>query len=397
VRASARLGVLVALAGCVPRSPIPPLPSQGGPAWHELASPHFTLWTDASVDRGRALIVRMEHHRQIVLKALADPPAPARIFVVALRDGDEVAAYITHQFAAMAFSVGNPALQPAVIVAADTGENRDHDQILTHELTHAITYAFLPQQPAWFAEGLANYFATARLYPDHKQFDLGYPIDWMARDLLQHHPEPFAQLLACTHGPCLDSRFYATAWAAFSFLVNNHRTELFALIDHLAKLPPDVARDDPARSWAEAVPALPPALLDEQLAQWVAYGKVGVSQFDIDLVDPDVKERLLTEADALAARAWLRHGDGPELAQALALDPTNLLARLVQAGQAGPAGSTAVPVEVAHAIATAHPTDWRAWYLVVRAAPGDADAWTQLCGLGVGLAPKPILEHCRRG
>jgi len=53
-----------------------------------------------------------------------------------------------------------------VIVAADTGENPEHDQILTHELTHAITYGYLPDQPPWFAEGLANYFATIRIAPD---------------------------------------------------------------------------------------------------------------------------------------------------------------------------------------------------------------------------------------
>jgi hypothetical protein len=390
-RGAALAAVVVGcVAGCAARPAIPALPGQGGPAWHELSSPHVTMWTDADVDGARALVVRMEHHRQIVLHAFGDPPSNARIFVVALRDQDEVAAYLSHQFAAMAFAVPNPTLMPYVVVAADTGENREHDNILTHELTHAITFAFMPDQPAWFAEGLADYFATARLYPDHKTFDLGYPLEGRARELRMSHPKPFAEMLACRRGACLDSRFYATAWALFSFLLNNHRAELFALIDHLAKMPPGSARADPARAWNEALPQLPPEVVDRELAQWLAYGKVGISQFSVELVDPAVTERALADADALAARALLRYGRGGDAEAALAKDPTELLARLVEAND------QPVREETARATAAAHPEEWRAWWLVTRAVPGDAEAREKMCAEAVGVASPVVLRGCVR-
>ena len=30
---------------------VPPVPGKGGPAWHELTSPHFVVWTDADGKR----------------------------------------------------------------------------------------------------------------------------------------------------------------------------------------------------------------------------------------------------------------------------------------------------------------------------------------------------------
>ncbi len=154
-------------------------------------------------------------------------------------------------------------------------------------------------------------------------------------------------------------------------------------------MPPGSARAEPARAWAEALPQLPLDTVDGELRQWLAYGKVGVSQFDIDLVEPAVTERALTDADALAVRALLRYGVGGDLEAALAADPTELLARLVQAST-GP-----IPLDAARATAAAHPDDWRAWWLVVRAAPGDVDARDKLCGLGAMLNVKQILASCR--
>nr|HEX4314249.1 hypothetical protein [Kofleriaceae bacterium] len=371
MRALALMCWLAGTAGCL--HAIPPLPSQGGPAWHELVSPHFTMWTDASEDRGRALLVRMEHHRQRVLRVLGDPPTTGSIFVIALRDQPEINAFIPVQFAAEAFDATNPSRQSAIVVAADIGENPEHDRILTHELTHAITFTFLPHQPHWLAEGLADYFATIRVFPSHDGFDLGTPIRERVRDLAAMRPLPLAQLMACPGGACMDARFYATAYALFTFLITTHRAELFALLDKL----PD----------GSTAPIL---ALEPEFLQWIAYGQVAVSQFDLRLVDPTVTAgRALTDADALAARALLDQGRGPELAQAIAKDPTNLLARLVQIATGAPGPLSAAD---ARATAAAHADDWRAWYLVVRVAPGDRDAREHMCARSP--ADREIQEYC---
>jgi hypothetical protein len=60
--------VVVLLVACGPA--IPPLPSAGGPAWLELASGHFTLWTDAGAERGRELVREMERRYQLIMTAM---------------------------------------------------------------------------------------------------------------------------------------------------------------------------------------------------------------------------------------------------------------------------------------------------------------------------------------
>lgn len=93
--------VIVLAVACGPA--IPPLPSRGGPAWFEVTSEHFTLWTDASRARSRELVHKMEHHRQVVMRVMNNAPSKARIFVIALRNAREVAAYLPKEFAAAAW------------------------------------------------------------------------------------------------------------------------------------------------------------------------------------------------------------------------------------------------------------------------------------------------------
>ena len=74
---------------------VPALPSQGGPAWVEVQSEHFTLWTDAGAGRGTELVEQMEYLHQIVF-GVAFPtwPDAGRAFAIGLRDSDELHAYI---------------------------------------------------------------------------------------------------------------------------------------------------------------------------------------------------------------------------------------------------------------------------------------------------------------
>ena len=47
------LALVLLLAGCGTTG-LHALPSQGGPAWRELESEHFTLWTNADLPRALA-------------------------------------------------------------------------------------------------------------------------------------------------------------------------------------------------------------------------------------------------------------------------------------------------------------------------------------------------------
>lgn len=203
--------MVVIVVACGPA--IPPLPSRGGPAWLEVRSEHFTLWTDASAARGRELVRKMEHHRQVVVRAMNNAPSKARSFVIALRDPREVTAYLPERFAAISWPATGPIVQPGILLAATAEEDRDH--AVSHELTHVISFGIFANQPQWLAEGLATYFETAELAPGETRVKLGLPRADHAGFLVTSPPLSIAKLFACKEQTCMDEAFYATSWALF--------------------------------------------------------------------------------------------------------------------------------------------------------------------------------------
>ena len=369
--------------------------SSSSPAsWRELTSEHFDVWTNAAPDRARKLVETMEHLRQVVLGvSFFHGDVKGRSFVVAFQSIDEVHQYVPVQFIAHAWSDRNVVFEPVIVLAA---ESLDHDRrIVTHELTHVIAFNAIPSQPAWFAEGIAGYFETVRLDEAHATIDVGVPLENRLRQLQDDGITPSTQLFACDHPECMDARYYATTWALMTYLVNEHPTQLGEYMDRLVQTP----AADQARLWPEVFPDLPPQKLDHELAKWVHYGSIKVQKYNVALRDSSVTEAPAAEADVLAAKGLLRYLSAPqtpsaEIAKALTLDPTNIIANLIDTAR-----QKSVAPELAHGLTAAHPDDWRAWWLAWRAArDGDEsrEARDKTCGL---LEAHPIvvpLEECSR-
>jgi hypothetical protein len=358
------------LAGCH-GPPIPETPGRGGPAWVELTSEHFVMWTDSSLDQARELLRRTEHLRQVVLGVAFpnDTTSNGKSFVLALRDADEVGAYIPEQFDAYAIGDGNPTRQPMILIPAAVGEREAH--VITHELTHVISYNVIRNQPPWFAEGIAEFFATVQLDSKLEKVDVGQPLADLEWRLRTQHLIPAAALFACAEPKCMEGMFYPTAWALFTFLANEHPNELLKLMDRLDRYP----KEQQANAWNEVFPELTPDKLDHELMRWLAHGRKEIWHFNAQLKEWPISERKLSDADVLAARALLRQIFGSpkldaELATALAADPTNLLARLVEAAK-----NKSAALDVARSVAAAHPDDWRSWWLVQIASKNGEEAW----------------------
>jgi hypothetical protein len=386
VRTEAWWIVVAALAAACHGPALPQVPGKGGPTWLELQSAHFTLWTDTSRERAQHLIREMEHHRQVVLGVgFNSARAEGRSFVLALRDAEEVGVFLPEQFVAMAV-IGSAVLEPVIILPAKSDEDRAH--VVAHELTHVISFHVIRNQPEWFSEGLANFFATVNLDPDRASGNLGEPEADIVASLKQSPPMPSAQLFACKDNTCKQDMFYPTAWALFTFLANTYPADLLRYTERLDTLPEGAD----AQAWAEVFPALTHDKLDHELRKWLAYGKHTVWKFNVKLQEWPVTERKLGDADVYAARALMRQivapegaAPPPELAEALAADPTHLVAQLVSNRYKQP-----LAVEAARKIADVHAGDWRAWWLVAKVADftgSDAHmAWQKACAL---LAKNP--------
>ncbi|HEX4419630.1 MAG TPA: DUF1570 domain-containing protein [Kofleriaceae bacterium] len=361
------LGWLLAIAASAAcAAVVPPLPSKGGPPWIEIQSAHFTLWTDAPPQRARELMSELEHHYQVIVLAMNTAPTK-RSFVIALRDSWEVAAFLPRTAVASAWEADEPTRQPAIVLSAAT-QNRDH--VISHELTHLISFGIIANQPHWLSEGIATYFEMAELDPGEVTVRIGVPRDDRAGYLHAFPPLPAAELFACRDHTCIDEAFYATSWAVVSFLLNEHFDELAHYFQRLNALPRDRQGETWARAWSEAFPDLPPDKLDRELREWLVTGKVRLPLIDVTVKDYPSTSRRLGDADALAVRSLLQllfthdvTAVRDQLAAAFTVDRTNVLARLVEA-----ALMQAIAPGDARATAAAHPGDWRAWWLVAFAA-----------------------------
>ena len=358
---TARSLFVVLVAGC--GAAVPALPSKGGPAWIELQSEHFTLWTDSSRARGRELIREMEDLRQIVI-GIGFPGASGagRNFVIALRDDDEVAAFMPGEFAAMASLASSYIRQPMILLAAES--KRDPENVIAaHELTHTISQAVIRNQPRWFAEGIAKYFETIAIDRRAGTADLGRAPTHRGQPFVMVSLMPLEKVFACNDLTCVDGHFYASAWALFTFLTNTKNDELVLYEKKLVEL------NDPDRAWRETFGRIPLSQLEMEMRRWIAHGTHKVLHYAVQLRNWPVEERVLSDADVLAARALMRlqfqerRDDAKDLAQsALALDANHVLARVVLHEIAG-----GTAVDVARALAKARPEDWRAWWLLAAA------------------------------
>jgi hypothetical protein len=349
---------------------IPPVPSQGGPAWIELTSDHFIVWTDSSPEAGSELIRVMENLHQIIFGvSVFNPTSHAKGFVIALRSQFEVRPYVPEQFVAVAGPPRFPLFQPSIVLSI---ESLDYDRtVTTHELTHVISYNALAVQPHWFAEGLAGYFETLHL-DDDGSFALGAPRDDVLRLLRQ--PTGFTRvgdLFACTELQCRDPYFYASAWALFAYLTNHRPADLLRYVHRLTELSPELQ----ATAWSEVFPDLPPEKLEGTLTDWIRFGDLTVHRYKIKLKDFTVTRRLLGDSEVYTARALLReqyHPRGPvpdEVSAALAIDQNNVVAQMIRMSHEG-----RFTLDQARALARAHPDDWRAWLLVGLAAEHGEEA-----------------------
>jgi Protein of unknown function (DUF1570) len=385
--------IFVAVVGCGGAQPGATKASSPA-SWRELTSEHFDVWTNAAPDSARKLVETMEHLRQVVLGvSFFHGDVKGRSFVVAFQNIDEVHQYVPVQFIAHAWIEKNVVFEPVIVLAA---ESLDSDRrIVTHELTHVIAFNAIPSQPAWFAEGVAGYFETIRLDEAHATIDVGVPLENRLRQLSEGGLTPAAQLFTCDHAECMDDRYYATTWALMTYLVNERPKQLGEYMDRLVQTP----AADQAQLWPAVFSDLPAEKLDHELVKWVHYGSIKVLKYNVALRDSAATEAPAAEADVLAAKGLLRYLSAPqtpsaEIARALTLDPTNVVANMINATR-----QKTVAPELAHSLTAAHPDDWRAWWLAWRAASDNdqsREAREKTCGL---LEAHPIavpIEACAR-
>lgn len=361
---TAGLAAMLGGSGC--GAVLPKLPSEGGPAWREVQSEHFTLWTDASSSRARQLVQEMEERRQVLARAMGGAAAEGRIFAIGLRSFREAMEFMPKDVLAMAWSRQHPASQAGILFSADYG-NGEGEMVMNHELAHAISDSIVTNQPRWFAEGLACYFEMASLDKLEGTVEIGVPARPRLLTVWTDVLTPVEEALKCNDLSCADERFYATSWAMFSYFLNRHYERFSRYQQGLNELERPAGQ---LQLWRETFEGLSPSDIDRELKS--AARSFKRPRIRVTVQRYPMTERLLSDADVLAARA-VAYTMRPENAQksraatsaALALEPLHPLAQIISVAWELP-----LTLEQARAVTKAHPESWRAWILVEHLASG---------------------------
>ena len=143
------------------------------PHWIRITSSHFTIVTDADLQKGSTAVVRFEQMRtafaQLLLRTRVNISQP--IDILAVRSDDE--------FDKLApLRQGQTSAGPGFVIPGDDRiyfvlnlAQADSWRATTHELARLLlTYNYPPTQP-WFDEGFVEYFSSVRL--DNKGTQIG--------------------------------------------------------------------------------------------------------------------------------------------------------------------------------------------------------------------------------
>nr|MBA3240549.1 DUF1570 domain-containing protein [Acidobacteriota bacterium] len=285
-----------------------------GEGWTRVRSKHFLVLGQAGESEARRVATGLEQYRAAFARLLPfehfDPSVPTTVIV--FRDDRKYAPFKPLYRGQTASGVAGY-FQPGdevnyITLAADSDGARGHSSTLLHEYTHLLVNNYFRLAPLWLAEGLAEYYSTARLSNDKKRLTLGRPSRQRVQALRAPQPLlPLAELFAVNNESphyfeqAKRGLFYAQSWALVHYLLNGsnggaRRGQLARFLILLSEGTPD----------REAFRQAFETDLEGMAAELSTYVRRGAytersENFERALdFDAELSARPLTEAEALA-------------------------------------------------------------------------------------------------
>ena len=196
--------------------------------WMEVHSNHFVVLTDMDTNHARAVAYRFEQMHYVfgavMQKSAVNLPVPLQI--IGFRSRAELLQYAPlYQGKPVDMAGFFEASPDRDFIALDL--STDDWSTALHEYTHALVHANFPPVPAWFDEGLAEYFATLKI--SNTGLEIGNISDanrmalsnmpWMSLEEL---------LLVQTGSASYNQRqrraiFYAQSWLLVHYLMSKQK------------------------------------------------------------------------------------------------------------------------------------------------------------------------------
>jgi tetratricopeptide (TPR) repeat protein len=333
-------------------------PRSGDPQnWLELRSEHFVVRTDLAEEDARKAVTDMELARTALMGAgwHSNREPKVRTAVVLLASQLELQEFATKSLGG--FATSDVFDEPFLAISA---EDILAQGIFKHELTHIINEGFLVSKPRWVNEGIACYLETLEIKRGGNTATMGKP-SLERLEYLRRKPVARWFTTISTGGDTLEITgeqgyaFETAAWALVHYFVDAKPEAFDAYLTGLAK------GVDSGKAFSDAFPGLHEEELGAAMRSYLKTGRLRIDTLPVKPWSGAISVAQMAPAESFALRAdLLRLSPGyasrPELVaaeveKALAADPGNAYALMLKQGS-DPAAAT-----------SAHPDDWRAWYL----------------------------------
>jgi Flp pilus assembly protein TadD len=336
--------------------------------WRKAESPNFVVYSTNSEERLRERTFLLEDFDRLLrlLVAGEQPPSPNRLHVYVLprtrdlRRVRDLGTGVAGFYSASADGI-------AAFISDEASDRQN--SILFHEYAHH----FLLQNariayPAWYIEGFAEYFMTAKFTKD--RIDIGNFSPARASWLVSAPWLPWERVLSGTGGgltPEGNAMFYAQSWLLTHYFYSNAERQAM-LRRFFARL----GKEGPVRAMQSAT-GLNMEQFTKELARYIRGGTINYRRMQRPAAQPvPVRISALPRAadDLLVHEAQLRVGGRsvdaamlPAVRAAAAKHPNEPYAQRVLAHAELLEGDRAVALRLLESLMTASPNDAELMYL----------------------------------
>lgn len=346
--------------------------------WRRAESPHFVLYGEQSERALRERILLLEDFGRL-LRAMArvdNTPAPNRLHIYILGSERELRSIRNLPPGAGGFYTATV----EGIGAFVDGSSSRGNELLFHEYAHHFMLQHGPlAYPAWYVEGFAEYFMTARFTP--RMIEIGAASIGRAQMVLNGRWLPIAQILS---GPSVfrlsreeRAQFYAQSWLLTHYLQHSGASS------RAGRLSRRGAARDPVAALAGAT-RLTPAQLESELRRYIGDRRIPVlrMQQGEPQAPPVTVATLSPGADAVIAdAATLRIGVGAayrksmltRLRAAMVRFPNDPFVQRTLAHAEALYGDGAAADRLLEPLLAAHPNDAELMYLKGRRYLAEAE------------------------
>jgi len=237
--------------------------------WRRAESPHFILYghlQEAEL-RQRILLLEDFDHLLRTIIAVTEPPSPNKLHVYIVDDGRALRTVHPVPAGIAGFYTATP---DGIAAVVDNSAESNANEILFHEYAHHFMMQYRPNAyPAWYVEGFAEYFMTARFTDRH--IDIGNYSPGRAYAIVEGHWLPMEQVLNAEpqrlSGEAMQ-QFYAQAWLTVHYFYSTTERQ-HALGRYLVAL-----RGDNPGAALQTTTGLDAAGLTQELHHYIGSGHI---------------------------------------------------------------------------------------------------------------------------